>query len=105
MKRGDIRWYRFQAPDKRRPVLVLTRDAILDHMGEVTIAPITSRMRGLPSEVALSSADGLPRDCAINCDRLQTVSKHKLGALIATLGRGRLDEVSAAVLFALGFSS
>jgi mRNA interferase MazF len=102
--RGDIRWYRFGEPDKRRPVLVLTRDSVLDYLGEVTVAPITGTIRGIPSEVVLSSEDGVPRDCAVNCDHLETVPKHKLGALIATLGADRLDEVRGAVLFALGFS-
>ena len=102
--RGEIRWYRFSQPDKRRPVLVLTRDSVLDVLGEVTIAPITRTVRGLPSEVPLTAADGMPRDCAINCDHLQTVSKHKLGQVIASLRRDRLEEVRAAVLFALGFA-
>jgi mRNA interferase MazF len=101
--RGEIRWYRFGHPDKRRPVLVLTRDSVLDYLGEVTIAPITRTVRGLPSEVPLTAADGMPRDCAINCDHLQTVSKHQLGSVIASLRRDRLEEVRAAVLFALGF--
>jgi mRNA interferase MazF len=101
--RGEIRWYRFGLPDKRRPVLVLTRDSVLDYLGEVTIAPITRTVRGLPSEVPLTAADGMPRDCAINCDHLQTVSKHKLGPVIASLRHDRLEEVRAAVLFALGF--
>jgi mRNA interferase MazF len=101
--RGEIRRYRFGHPDKRRPVLVLTRDSVLDYLGEVTIAPITRTVRGLPSEVPLTAADGMPRDCAINCDHLQTVSKHKLGSVIASLRRDRLEEVRAAVLFALGF--
>jgi len=101
--RGEIRWYRFALPDKRRPVLVLTRESVLAYLGEVTVAPITRTVRGLPSEVPLTTADGMPTDCAINCDHLQTVSKHQLGPLIATLGRERLDEVRAAVLFALGF--
>jgi mRNA interferase MazF len=101
--RGEIRWYRFGHPDKRRPVLVLTRDSVLDYLGEVTVAPITRTIRGLPSEVPLTAADGMPRDCAINCDHLQTVSKHQLGSVIACLRRDRLEEVRAAVLFALGF--
>jgi mRNA interferase MazF len=101
--RGEIRWYRFALPDKRRPVLVLTRESVLAYLGEVTVAPITRTVRGLPSEVPLTAVDGMPMDCAINCDHLQTVSKRQLGPLIATLGRGRLEEVRAAVLFALGF--
>ena len=103
MKRGEIRWYRFSAPDKRRPVLVLTRDSVLEYLGEVTIAPITSTIREIPSEVFLTSRDGLPRDCAVNLDHLQTVARSKLGALITTLGTEQMKEVRSALLFALGF--
>jgi mRNA interferase MazF len=103
MLRGDIRWYKFADPDKRRPVLVLTRDSVLDRLGEVTIAPITRTVRGIPSEVALTPADGVPADCAVNCDHLQTVPKARLGPLLGTLGADRLEQVRAAVLFALGF--
>ena len=53
MRRGEVRWYRFSAPDKRRPVLVLTRDSAIEYLREVTIAPITSTIRDIPSEVAL----------------------------------------------------
>ena len=103
MKRGEIRWYRFRTPDKQRPVLVLTRDSALQFLGEVTIAPVTSTVRGIPSEVPLARSDGMPRDCAINLDHLQTVSRGRLGALITTLSAARWREVRSALLFALGF--
>ncbi len=103
MRRGEVRWYRFATPDKRRPVLILTRDSVLEYLGEVTIAPITSTIREIPSEVLLTSRDGLNRDCAINLDHVQTVSRNRIGALITTLGAERMREVRAALLFALGF--
>jgi mRNA interferase MazF len=102
MKRGEIRWYKFARPDKKRPVVILTRDSILHYLGEVTIAPITSTVRGIPSEVALSPSDGMRQDCAINCDHLQTVSKGRLGPLVTTLSAAKLAAVSRAVRFALG---
>ena len=101
MRRGEIRWYRFQAPDKRRPVLVLSRSSVIEYMGEVTVAPITSRVREIPSEVPLSRADGMRSDCAVNLDHIQTVSKGRLGALIATLPPARMSEVRRAIVFAL----
>ena len=101
MKRGEIRWYRFAQPDKKRPVLILTRDSVLEYLGEVTIAPVTSTVRSIPSEVFLGKTDGMPRDCAINCDHLQTVSRGKIGALITSLPSGKMDEVGRAVRFAL----
>ena len=103
MRRGEVRWYRFTAPDKRRPVVVLSRDSVLEYLGEVTVAPVTSAIREIPSEVLLTSKDGLPRDCAVNLDHVQTVSKSKLGALITTLGTERMREIRAALMFALGF--
>jgi mRNA interferase MazF len=101
MKHGEIRWYKFLAPDKQRPVLILTRDSVLAYLGEVTIAPITTTVRDIPSEVFISMIDGMPRDCAVNCDHLQTVSKGKIGALITSLPRTKMLEVGRAIRFAL----
>jgi mRNA interferase MazF len=101
MKHGEIRWYKFSSPDKNRPVLILTRDSVLEYLGEVTVAPITTTVRDIPSEVFLSTADGMPRDCAVNCDHLQTVSKGKIGPLITSLSRAKLSEVGRAIRFAL----
>ncbi len=101
MKRGEIRWYKFKAPDKKRPVLVLTRDSILEYLGEVTIAPITSTIRDIPSEVLLSKQDGMARDCAINFDHIQTVSKAKIGSLITQLSADKLIQVRNAIQFSL----
>jgi mRNA interferase MazF len=105
MKRGEIRWYRFKRPDKERPVLVLTRDSALEFLGEVTVAPVTSVVRDIPTEVRLDVEDGLPRACAINLDHVQTVAKAKLGTAIAVLRSNRWQEVEAALSFALGFRS
>lgn len=101
MKHGEIRWYKFTNPDKKRPVLILTRDSVLEYLGEVTIAPITSAVRDIPSEVFLSKPDGMPRDCAINCDHLQTVSKRKIGTLITSLPPSKMIDVGRAIRFAL----
>jgi mRNA interferase MazF len=103
MRRGEIRWYRFAHPDKRRPVLILTRDSALEFLGEVTVAPVTSTVRDIPTEVVLTEADGLPRDCAVNADHIQTVVKTRLGALVTTLSAERMRQVRTAALFALGF--
>jgi mRNA interferase MazF len=101
MKHGDIRWYKFLPPDKRRPVLILTRDSALQYLEEVTVAPITTAVRDIPSEVFLSKADDLPQDCAVNCDHLQTVSKAKIGPLITSLPPSRMADVGRAIRFAL----
>jgi mRNA interferase MazF len=103
MKRGEVRWYRFSRPDKKRPVLLLTRDSALEFLGEVTVAPVTSTIRAIPSEVVLTTEDGMPRDCAINLDHVQTVSKARLGGVLTVLGPTRMSEVRSALSFALGF--
>src|SRR4030067_2288924 len=91
MKRGEVRWYKFQPPDKNRPVLIMTRDSILEYLGEVTVAPITSTIRDIPSEVFLSRAEGMPKECAVNCDHIQTVSKGKIGSRITTLSSEKMS--------------
>ncbi len=101
MTRGEVRWYKFAPPDKRRPVLLLTRDAILEYLGEVTVAPITGTIRDIPSEVRLGREDGMLQDFAVNCDHLQTVSKNRLGALVTTLSATKMREMSSAIAFAL----
>ena len=101
MKRGEVRWYKFQQPDKKRPVLILTRDSVLGYLGEVTIAPLTSTIRDIPSEVLLTRHDGVRKDCAVNCDHIQTISKGKVGALVTTLAPEKLVQVRDAIRFAL----
>ena len=103
MRRGEVRWYRFAQPDKRRPVVVLTRGSIIEYLGEVTVAPVTSTIRDIPSEVLLSPLDGMPGDCAINLDHVQTASKGRVGALITTLSADKMVQIRQALLFALGF--
>lgn len=101
MRRGEVRWYKFPSPDKRKPVVILTRDSALDFLGEVTVAPVTSTIRDIPSEVLLTEADGMPRPCAVNLDHIQTVSKGKIGSLITTLRSDRMSQVRQALRFAL----
>lgn len=101
MKHGEIRWYKFVKPDKKRPVLILTRDSVINYLGEITIAPVTTTIRNIPSEVSLSKEDGMPRECAINCDHLQTVSKKKIGSRIISLTPDKMDDVGKAIKFAI----
>jgi mRNA interferase MazF len=102
MKSGEVRWYKFARPDKNRPVVILARDSALDFLGEVTVAPITSTIRDIPTEVLLTKEDGMPRDCAVNLDHIQTVSRGKIGPLMTTLNPMKMSELRSALLFALG---
>ena len=78
LRRGEVRWYRFRKPEKKRPVIILTRDSALEFLAEVTVAPVTSKVRDIPAEVLLTVADGMVRDCAINVDHVQTVAESKI---------------------------
>jgi len=102
LERGEVRLFRFAAPDKQRPVLVLTRSSALGYLGRVTVAPITSTLRGVPSEVALGPEDGMKQPCAVNLHNVVTVPKEGLGRRVAQLDARRMREVCVALGFALG---
>jgi mRNA interferase MazF len=101
MRQGEVRWYRFSAPDKRRPVLILTRNSAIGFLNALMIAPITRTIRDIPSEVVLTPTDGLLTECAVNLDNIQTIPKANLGPVITLLSPDKMAEVSRAVCFAL----
>jgi mRNA interferase MazF len=96
-------FHTFKAPYKKRPVLILTRDSAIPVC--VTIAPITSTIRSIPTEVVLTEADGLPSTCAANFDNLQTVPKSNIGDRISHLTTRKKKETAPAIAFALGLDS
>ena len=100
--RGDVRLYRFAQPDKKRPVVVLTRDSAIAYLSTVTVAPITSAIRGVPSEVVLNEDDGVKATCAVNLHNAVTVSQERLGKRVAQLSSLRMSEICAALRFSLG---
>jgi len=103
--RGEVRLYQFARPDKQRPVVVLTRESAIGYLSTVTVAPITSTIRGVPSEVRLDEADGMKTVCSVNLHNLVTVPKEHLGRRVAALSPQRLREVCVALGFALGCTS
>ena len=100
--RGDIRLYSFASPDKKRPVVVLTRDSAIAYLSTVTVAPITSAIRGVPSEIVLNEDDGMKTSCAVNLHNAVTVSQDRLGKRVAQLSAVRMNEICAALRFSLG---
>ena len=100
--RGDVRLYQFAPPDKRRPVVVLTRDSAIAYLSSVTVAPITSMVRGVPSEVVLGEEDGMKAPCAVNLHNAITISQDRLGRRLAHLSSLRMSEICAALRFSLG---
>ncbi|MFL5351993.1 type II toxin-antitoxin system PemK/MazF family toxin [Archangium sp.] len=105
MRRGEIRWYTFASPDKRRPVLLLTRDEVIDALNEIIVVPATRTIRGLATEVLLSSDDGMPAGCALNFDHVSLAQRSRLGSVLTTLSSDRWPEVERALLVACGFAS
>ena len=100
--RGDVRLYQFAPPDKNRPVVVLTRDSAIGYLATVTVAPISSTIRGVPSEVVLNTEDGMKAPCAVNLHNTVTVSQRRLGKRVAHLPSPRMKEICAALRFSLG---
>jgi mRNA interferase MazF len=100
--RGDIRLYRFAPPDKQRPVIVLTRESAVEYLSTVTVAPVTSTVRGVPSEVVLDEADGMKGPCAANLHNVVTVSQQRLGKRVGRLGDAKMREICAAARFSIG---
>jgi len=76
--RGQIWQFAFSHPDKRRPVLVISRDEVISLIHTVMVAPITTAIRGAPSEVVVGIEEGLKQDSAVNLDHVQTVEKARL---------------------------
>lgn len=101
-RRGQIWWYEFKAPDKRRPVLVLSRQDALPMLRTAIVAPITSTIRGLPSEVMVGIDEGLRHDSAINLDHIQTVDQQLLRRFTGTLSEEKMRQVCQALAIATG---
>ena len=102
VRRGEIWQYRFKSPDKRRPVVVLTRQEVLPLLHTAMVAPVTSTIRGLPSEVPVGVAEGLKHRSAINLDHVQTVEQRLLQEFVGTLSEARMREVCRALALATG---
>ncbi|MBV9819663.1 MAG: type II toxin-antitoxin system PemK/MazF family toxin [Solirubrobacterales bacterium] len=99
--RGEV-WWSELAEIGRRPVVVLSRDAAIPRLRRALVAPCTTRIRSLPSEVVLEPGDDpIPRRCAVNLDSVESVS---LAVLVERLGRladARLREICDALAIAV----
>ena len=83
-------------------MVLLSRDLAYDIRGLITVAPVTTRIRGFPAEVRLGLTDGLPRDCVVNLDNINTINKGLLQKFIVGLAEEKIDAVDDAIRFALG---
>jgi mRNA interferase MazF len=102
LNRGEIWLYTFSSPDKRRPVLVLSRQAAIGLLRTVLVAPITSSAHGAPSEVQIGTDEGLKGVSVINLDQVQTVDQEKLGHFVGTVGPLKMTAVCRALIVATG---
>ena len=102
MRRGEVWWAKLPLPAGRRPVLLLSRNEAYLVRDLVTVAPLTTRIRGIPTEVRLGAEDGLPRECVVNLDTITTIPKASLAERIAILSTEKLVTVEQALRFALG---
>lgn len=102
MRRGEVWWARLPPSSERRPVLLLSRDSAYQVRWFVTVAPITTRVRHIPAEVALGPEDGLPRQCVVNLDTITTIARTSLEAPVAALSPARIRAVDTAIHFTLG---
>ena len=99
--RGQVRWL---ALDKPRPVVLLNRSAVIDRLEHLIVAPCTGRIRGLPTEVALDEADGMPKPCVVSTDNLTLVDGAMLGSTITLLSAEKMAAICEGIAIALGCS-
>jgi mRNA-degrading endonuclease toxin of MazEF toxin-antitoxin module len=102
IQKGDIRWFRFQSPDKRRPVLILGHEQLLPALSQVPVVPLSTHARGLPWEPVLSQADGLPSSCVLKPEWIKAVDRAQIGPWTATLPAARWPEFRRVLLHVLG---
>jgi mRNA-degrading endonuclease toxin of MazEF toxin-antitoxin module len=102
IQRGDIRWFRFSSPAKRRPVVVLGREDVVPFLSQIPVIPVSTQIRGLPWEVALGVEDGMPAACVLKPEWIFSVERSMLGPTITTLRQERWPEVRTALLRFLG---
>ena len=102
VNRGDIWGYHFSSPDKWRPVLVLSRQEAIGLLHTVMVAPITSSLRGAPSEVVVGTDEGLKKESAISLDHVQTVEQARLSRFIGRITPSRMRAVCRALAIATG---
>jgi mRNA interferase MazF len=104
IRRGDVRWFSFRKPDKRRPVLILGRDDVLPALSLVPVIPLSTQVRGLSWEVELGPSDGMPSACVLKPEWIRAVDRSLLGPRITGLPPGRWSELERPLLDVLGFS-
>ena len=99
--RGDV-WWLEPEDSPRRPFLVVSRQVVVDRLSSVIVVPATTRVRGIPTEVALDERDGMPTGCVLSLDNVTIQPKIVFRDWICTLDRYRMDDVCRALACAVG---
>jgi mRNA interferase MazF len=99
VRRGEVWWA--VGGDKRRPYLILTRDSAIPLLSKIVVAPATTTIRNIPTEVLLDKPDGMPRRCVIHLDGIMTVPKGSLRRRITSLSAEKIDEICQALTYAI----
>ena len=102
MTRGEVWWANLPAPIGKRPVVLLSRDEAYSVRNAVTVAEVTTKIRGIPVEVLLGPDDGLSKKCVANLDTIVTIRKELLVERITLLQKDKIDQIDDAIKFALG---
>ena len=102
LNRGEIWLLHMPQPDKRRPVLVLSRPSLIGLLHTVTVAAITSTLRGSPTEVEIGVAEGLKQVSCVNLCNLFTVRQHDLRTFVGSAGPQKMADVCKALAIATG---
>ena len=101
MKRGEVWWAELPSPVGSRPVIILTRDAVLENIGGIVVALITRTVRDLPTDVLLGRRQGLPVSCVANLDNILTVPRQRLKRLMGACDASKIEELNQAIKTAL----
>ena len=102
MRRGEIWWAELEQPSGQRPVVLLSRNEAYSVRSLVIVAPVTTRIRHIPSEVSLELLDGMPQECVANLDTITTIPKDCLRSRLTALSSKKLKQIDAAIHFAMG---
>lgn len=101
-EQGEVWWAELPAPAGRRPVVILTRNDAIPVLAHVTVAPLTRTIRGIPTEVELTEADGVPTRSAITLDNILTIPQSDLSSRITSLDADVMNAVFEAIHHAFG---
>ena len=104
MRRNEVCWAELPAPVGSRPVVLLTRDAVIDSIDSIVVALVTRTVRELPTEVRVGRQEGLPRPCVVNLDNLLTIPKARLTRQLGALSQDKVEQLNQAIKTALDIS-